>query len=90
MLRAVANASKWKVARTAAWSMLTLATRSSAINIDHPGGLVKPCISEGWTLLRQAPSLSTGCNRGAATSSASAVAAAANGLLFRAMPTPTA
>ncbi|KAF0905656.1 hypothetical protein E2562_007439 [Oryza meyeriana var. granulata] len=68
--------------------MPTLAARPFAINVDHPGGLVKPRISEGWTLLRQAPPLSIGCNRGTATSSASAVAA--NGLLFRAMPMPTA
>ncbi|KAF0905632.1 hypothetical protein E2562_007415 [Oryza meyeriana var. granulata] len=90
MLRAVANAGKWKVARAAAWSTPTLAARPSAVNIDHPGGLVKPHISEGWTLLRLAPPLSTGCSRGAATSSVSAAAAAANGLPFRAMPTPTA
>ncbi|KAF0909213.1 hypothetical protein E2562_032260 [Oryza meyeriana var. granulata] len=90
MLRTVANAGKWKVARAAAWSMPTLAARPSAINVNHPGGLVKPRIFEGWTLLRQVPSLSTGCNRGAVTSSASVVAAAANGLPFRAMPTPTA
>ncbi|KAF0909197.1 hypothetical protein E2562_032245 [Oryza meyeriana var. granulata] len=49
----MANAGKWKVARTAAWSMPTLAARPSAINVDHPGGLVKPRISEGETLLRQ-------------------------------------
>ncbi|KAF0909211.1 hypothetical protein E2562_032258 [Oryza meyeriana var. granulata] len=53
MLRTVANAGKWKVARAAAWSTPTLAARPSAINIDHPGGLVKPHISEGWMLLRQ-------------------------------------
>ncbi|KAF0909212.1 hypothetical protein E2562_032259 [Oryza meyeriana var. granulata] len=90
MLRTVANAGKWKVARAAAWSTPTSAARPSAINVDHPGGLVKPRIFEGWTLLRQAPPLSTGCNKGAATSSASVVAVAANGLPFRAMPTPTA
>ncbi|KAF0909202.1 hypothetical protein E2562_032250 [Oryza meyeriana var. granulata] len=90
MLCTVANASKCKVARAAAWSTPTLASHPSAINIDHPGGLVKPRIFEGWTLLRQAPHLSTSCNRGAATSSANVVAAAANGLHFWAMPTPTA
>ncbi|KAF0909210.1 hypothetical protein E2562_032257 [Oryza meyeriana var. granulata] len=90
MLCAVANIDKWKVARAAAWYTPTLAARPFEINVDHLDGLVKPRISEGWTLLRQATLLATGCNMGVATSSGSAVAAAANGLPFWAMHTPTA
>ncbi|KAF0905652.1 hypothetical protein E2562_007435 [Oryza meyeriana var. granulata] len=68
MLCAVANVDKWKVARAAACYTPTLAARPFEINVDHPGGLVKPRISEGWTLLRQVTPLATGRNKGAATS----------------------